>query len=413
MGQTMSRNTLALGPLLAGWILGAAAGCGDDAPETLFFTTYGSGQIGSAIVADPQGGVLVAASPKPFGTVDLLAIDASGELLSQRPAIGESISGMVLDAAGNLYVTGCTSSQSLQPVSAFVAKLDASAKLLWTVPTKSSSSSCGWHIALGTSKVYVSGYFSGKLDLGTKSLVSAGADDVFLAEIGTDGKLAAAISFGGAGSEQAGGLVLDDQGNLYTTGVFAGSVSLGTQTLTASGQTDIFVAKLLPSLELEWAVGLGGTGMEYAYRLVRTPRGDLVVGGLFFDQAQIGGTTLSSPGATGLLVKLDDQGSPLWSKVAGANVNGLSLDSDGGLVVSGQTLDGGRFDGKEISTDGRSDAYVMKLSPSDELLWVAHHGEADQSLYVYGHAVDPSGQTFVTGTFGSYELYLWKVASRP
>ncbi len=50
----------------------------------------------------------------------------------------------------------------------------------------------------------------------------------------------------------------DVAGNLYVSGTYKGTLTLGATVLTNSGQNDIFIAKLNSQKQYLWAVKIGG-----------------------------------------------------------------------------------------------------------------------------------------------------------
>src|SRR5690606_30071395 len=80
------------------------------------------------------------------------------------------------------------------------------------------------------------------------NMAAAGGQDVFLAKYNTTGTYAWALAMGGAGADGAWGIRTDGTYAIYVTGDFQQSADFDphpsrTAVLTASGNTDAFVAK--------------------------------------------------------------------------------------------------------------------------------------------------------------------------
>jgi hypothetical protein len=60
-------------------------------------------------------------------------------------------------------------------------------------------------------------------------------------------------SLSGLNDDVARGVCLDSLSNAYITGSFSGTTTIGGQTLTSNGATDIFIAKLSSNGNLVWA----------------------------------------------------------------------------------------------------------------------------------------------------------------
>ena len=119
----------------------------------------------------------------------------------------------------------------------------------------------------GSGNSYVTGYFEGTATFGLGEanqtiLTAAGSEDIFVAKYDSSGLLQWAKRAGGSSSEEGYGIAVDDLGNSYVTGGFAGTPTFGAgeanQTiLTAAGDRDIFVAKYNSSGLLQWAKRAG------------------------------------------------------------------------------------------------------------------------------------------------------------
>ena len=71
-----------------------------------------------------------------------------------------------------------------------------------------------------------------------------------------------ALSFGSTGNDYGLGIAVDASDNSYTTGYFAGNMTVGSTTLTAVGSADIFMIKLNSSGSAVWAKGFGSSSND-------------------------------------------------------------------------------------------------------------------------------------------------------
>lgn len=145
----------------------------------------------------------------------------------------------------------------------------------------------------------------------------------------------------------------DAQGSVFVTGYFTGEIWVGSTLLTSLDGTDIFIAKYVPATDTwPWAVRAGGTGHDYGYGVAVQGSSIYVTGVLVGDlanstDARLGalppavGTPL--PGATAtpsqdmLLLKLLDQGSSVafgWAQAAG----GTGYDLGRAVAVQGSSV---------------------------------------------------------------------------
>lgn len=158
---------------------------------------------------------------------------------------------------------------------------------------------------------------------------------------------------GGSGSEEARGLAMDAQGNLYVAGTTQSTDFPVTSPLSpppAQFPGDVFVAKLSPDgARLVWAVYIGGSRTDVATDLALDRAGNLLVAG-YTDSLDFpttsGAFRTSAPGdgisPDGFVLKLNPQGTGLiFSTYLGGidvdRIYGLALDREGNAYLAGAT----------------------------------------------------------------------------
>ena len=248
-----------------------------DADGALLWNTFlgGNGSdYGNGIAVDASGNVYVTGASdaawgdplRPWvGEYDAFVakLDTDGALLwntflggigsdDGNVISGDSGNAIAVDATGNLYVTGNSSSTWGVPIrkfkddAAFVAKLDSDGALLWnTFLGAKDTSAYGYGIAVDANgSVFVTGSSWGAW--GVPIQAYAGNYDAFVANLDTNGTLLW-NSFLGAGwpdeynqgNDQGYGIAVDASGNLYVTG--SSDLTWGDPIRPISGQ-DAFVA---------------------------------------------------------------------------------------------------------------------------------------------------------------------------
>jgi hypothetical protein len=195
--------------------------------------------------------------------------DASGNVLWAKRAGGtnkDAANGIDVDASGNSAVSGefqgtatfgstmLTSTNSLPDI--FIARYDPSGNVLWALSAGGSANDFGRNIAVdGSGNSYVTGEFEGSASFGNTTLSTSGGVDIFIAKYDAAGNALWAQRAGGNLEDRAAGIALDGSRNPYISGYFLGEASFGSTSITSSGVSDIYVAKLSSVTGLQKSTG--------------------------------------------------------------------------------------------------------------------------------------------------------------
>jgi hypothetical protein len=296
--------------------------------------------------------------------------------------------------------------------------LSALAVLLGTCPkVKAQNPNCGlfeWSTKAGGTldeqgasiavddegNVYVSGYFSGVATFGNFTLTSAGGEDVFIGKLNPVGQWQWAVRVGGPLDDRGLSIGVDGQGNAYVTGYFQGSATFGTSALTSAGSRDIFVTKFNAQGQSQWAVRVGDTSFDQGNSIAVDGLGNSYVTGSFVESANFGSIALYASVSHDIFIaKLNAQGQWQWAVKAG-----------------GSTSD----QGNAITLDGSSNIYVTgffvntssfgstTLTSNQRDIFVAKLNAEGQWQWAvkagganldegYSIGVDAQGNSYVTG----------------
>lgn len=225
-----------------------------------------------------------------------------------------------------------------------------------------------------------------------------------------------AVSAGGWDGDEAGGIVVDDQGNVYVAGTFGheayfGEIRLTTASYPDSGYKDLFVAKLSPWGEFVWAVTAGGTMQDYGTRIALDGSGGLYVVGSFQDMASFGEIELVSSGDYDVYVaRLSSDGEFLWADSIGGpgleTGHSVAVDGSGAVYVLGDFKHQFTFAGQVITAvaDDMMDVFIAKYSPDRTPEWAVMGGGP---LHVMGRdlSVAANGDVLGIGTFQGEALF--------
>jgi fibronectin type 3 domain-containing protein len=254
---------------------------------------------------------------------------------------------------------------------------------------------------LGNSVVV--GSFQRTVSFGGASLTSAGAGDVFVVKYSATGQHLWSQRFGGTADDVAQGVAVDAAGNVFVTGYFTGSASFGGATLTAVGQTDIFLAKYSSAGVHQWSAGYGGFNPDRGYSVAVDAGGSVVIAGYLVGTVDFGGGPLTSAGlADAFLAKFSSAGAHQWSRRFGGASSDIAetvaVDATGNIAAAGYFQGSADFGGGALTSAGGNDAFTARYDANGNHLWSRAWGGASDDRAT-GVAVDGAGSVLTTGTF--------------
>ena len=267
--------------------------------------------------------------------------------------------------------------------------------------------------------IYSIGNFNNAIDAdpgpGVSTLSSFGEEDIYIQKLDPDGNFLWAKSFGGADRDIGTSIMIDQTGNVLTTGWFLGTVDFdpgaGTASLSSNGDADIFVQKLDSDGNFLWANSMGGSASDLGSGIAVNDSGEVYVTGSFRELVDFdpdtGHYVLTATGEMDIFVqKLDANGEFIWAKQMGGTSfdagQAIAVDDSGHVVVAGRFSDSVDFDPgvgvHTLTSNGSDDIFVLKLDASGDFLWAKGMGGTGRDL-AGGIAVDGSGQVYAIGYF--------------
>ena len=242
------------------------------------------------------------------------------------------------DSLGNIYITGIfeppatiasTALTGTGSLAMHIAKYNAGGSGLWA-HASAGTGLAGGHVLASDplGNIYVTGEFTDTISIGTATLVSAGLEDVFVAKYDALGNFLWAISGGSSGTEIANSIKADALGNVYLTGYFEDTLFFSSQIVISSGGADVFVLKVDASGVPSWLKRAGGAAHDEARGLALSAGTSIFISGYFEGNAVFGTTTLfNSTGSKDVFTAmLDTSGAFIWAKASAGNDNEASYD---------------------------------------------------------------------------------------
>lgn len=139
------------------------------------------------------------------------------------------------------------------------------------------------------------------------------------------------------------------------------------------GEGDGWLAKLDAAGNIEWQKSYGGNHDDLAYKVAQTPEGGYIFAG--YSQSTQDSFAVTHGGGDIWVVKTDALGNVQWQKLLGGSsydwANDITLATDGGFVVAGQSLS---QDGDITQSHGGHDYWIIKLNPEGDIVWQKTYG---------------------------------------
>jgi Beta-propeller repeat/FG-GAP-like repeat len=361
--------------------------------------------------------------------------------------INDAGSGIAVDAAGNAYVTGYTYSTNFpttDPYQAnlagnqdvFVTKLNAAGNaLVYSTYLGGSGGDQGYGIAVDAEgDAYVTGstsstnfptvgvHFHSRFGLALppfQATYGGGGSDAFVTMLNAAGNaLVYSTYLGGSGVDWASGVAVDEAGSAYVTGITS-STNFPTmnpfQGTFGGGPFDAFVTKLdAAGNSLVYSTYLGGSGIDFGAGIAVDALGNAYVTGSTSStnfSAVNSFQPTSGGGEDAFVTKLDSAGNALvYSTYLGGSDDdsgaGIAVDAAGNAYVTGLTnsINFPTLHPAQTAFGGYQDAFVTKLNAAGNALVYSTclgGSDGDRGAAI---AVDAAGNAYVTGETTSVDF---------
>ncbi|WP_310559821.1 SBBP repeat-containing protein [Flavobacterium sp.] len=356
---------------------------------------------------------------------------------------------IVLDAQGNVYVTGTieksfTNSQidfdpgpgvynintpadlfgSIVGINgAFVLKLNAAGEFQWAKYFAGFNTK-GNAIAVDSSgNVYTTGSFSYQCDfdpspnsdfiLNSTGQFGTEATDAYISKLDTDGNFVWAKKIGALDIDAGAAITSDAVGNIYVTGKFAGIVNFNTNggtnllgakdPITGNNLNSGFILKLNNNGDYIWAKNIVIDFNQDINAVTVDNAGNVLVIGKFSSITDLDpGTPIFNVTGNGIyILKLDSNGNFIFAKgfVGNVNCNAIKVDSSGNIFTTGSFASVTDFDPSTATFNltpiyGNADVFIAKLDNLGNFVWAKkiHSTSRDNSRSL---ALDNQGSLYI------------------
>jgi|GEM_PF-3614294 hypothetical protein len=352
------------------------------------------------------------------------------------------VGGVTLDATGNIYITGFTSSTNLPMVNSYddtynggvydiyIIKLNPTGtSILYSTYIGGSGGEGGHGIAVDEyGNIYIAGYTNSSSDFplenalystyhgGDGALTDGGSDSFFLKLSSNGSSIIFSSYIGGSGDDPVYDIDIDSSHNLYLTGWTSSNnypTTGNAYDTSYNGGYDIIISKINSSgNSLLYSSYLGGGNPDVAFNIEADNSGNAYLAGRTDSsnfptvnayQSIFGGNTYD-----GFLTKMNTEGlGIIFSTFLGGSDldsgNDVAIDNAGNVYTTGQTrsTDFPIFNAYQNNIAGIIDSYVSKFNSSGSVIFSTYLGASGSSNtgVSQGEAitVDSVGNIYVTG----------------
>ncbi|WP_455392087.1 Ig-like domain-containing protein [[Eubacterium] cellulosolvens] len=348
------------------------------------FGTYHSGghDYGSSVVPTDDGGYIIAGMLYYYGGNAytngwVVKTNYKGEMEWDKEFGGaedDAFSSIIKTSDGGYLLTGWYTDAQTHNRDLYLVKIDKSGNEKWTRTIGGNDLDAG-SAALQTSD-------GGYIIIGTTASYGAGGTDVWLVKTSSTGLKQWDRTFGDGDGEGGADIQHASDG---------GYIIVGSKTPEGTYKSNLWLLKTDNTGNMQWNKTYGGSESDSGYSVQEITGGGYIVAGSTW--------SYSSGIYDAWLIKTNNQGEKLWSRVFGASdsdgASKVRQTSDGGYLIAGGTRSygSGNFDGWLIKTDGNGYQQWSKVigGAGDDRFWDVQ--------------ILPDGGYLMTGLTSSYDSY--------
>lgn len=252
----------------------------------------------------------------------------------------------------------------------------------------------GWDVACGSNCVYATGFFQGTWYYsGTSVTSTASSADAYVMKLDENENIAWIVNYGDGGTDIGAGCAVDLNDNVFVVGI----------NYNDSDIDDIFINKYNSSGVQQWSVCPNSSGNDAAYG-VETNGNDIYFTGYFTNSVTLGSTTLTSAGGRDVFIaKMNSTGGFVWAISEGGSSDDvgwdLKIDNNSNLLVTGEFTPTAYFgtpsDQVELAAGENKELFVACYNLDGDLLWVKQSNGGTWTESGKGIAIDPTTNRIV------------------
>ena len=294
----------------------------------------------------------------------------------------------------------------------FLAKYNDNGEALWAVKAYGPANNSAAGITLDWDDFpIITGWFAEAIHFDDIILESHGSYDMFVARYSSEGHVIWARSAGGEGDDYGNRLTTNFEYDVIVSGSFRYTAHFGEETtITSEGNRDIFIANYSNTGNFHWVKKAGGEGEDRAYGIICNDEGATYFTGVFNGKAFFGEhDIMSNSFLSTYIAKMDGGGNFLWVRRGTGGANdyargfGISMDNEGYVYGNGTFSGRLTFSEETVESTGGQygfDAYLVRYNHEGAFKWIRKAGGygMDQGRDMF---TDANGNTFTTGFFSN------------
>jgi len=240
----------------------------------------------------------------------------------------------------------------------------------------------------------------------------------FILALDSNGDFLWVETFGGPNNESMGGQELNSSDNMIITGGYDANMSIdvnGTPiNFIGEGMMDVFFLQMnLTTGNIDWVKSIGSTNYDAGSGVVVKSNNNFIITGRYRNIMDIDPTgtnfSLSSDGGNSVfLIEYDEQGDFINGFTFDSNSDmeayAIELDDNENIFLGGYFKATVDFDVKagvtDVTTNGGQDCYVVKLTPTKDLVWAKTFGGTGVDQ-IFGLQVASNGDVYTVGRFNN------------
>lgn len=306
------------------------------------------------------------------------------------------------NSSDNIATSGAYSSSIKGSKDTYVSKFNKDGQVKWSTYIGGTGIETGQSLTLSNNKLFICGATSSKDNIassGAYQAVLSGSQNSFIIELNLNGEYQKGTYYGGDRVEEATGLGVDENGNIYISGYTTSrSQNLSSPTAfqksNSGGVWDIFLAKFNNNLEREWGTYFGGSKNDVASDMFVDTNGDCYITGYIQEGSPLASSSVHQSGFGGgacdaFILVFDTDGKKKMGTYFGGNdldwAYGINLDSEKNIYLAGfansssNIATNGAYQEKH---SGGEDCFAAKFTNSGNLLWSTYLGSPGNDRFL-------------------------------